>query len=81
MSVFVIGCLEHLRRFLVAEDCSGCERLWGMSGLDKTLRDFGFDAIYKEAPADRAARCDWLLQSLELHHSIAVAQLGRYDLD
>src|SRR6516165_12473436 len=71
MCVFVIGCLEHLRRFLVAEDSSGCERLWGVSGLDKALRHFGFDAVYKQAPADRAAWRYRLLQSLELHHSIA----------
>ena len=50
MGVFVIGCLEHLRRFLIAEDCSGCERLWGMSGLDKALRHFGFDTVARRHP-------------------------------
>src|SRR6516162_5832822 len=71
MCVFVIGCLEHLRRFLVAQDSTGCERLWGVSGLDKALCHFGFDAVHKETTANCATWRYWLLQSVKLYHCVA----------
>ena len=76
MGVFVIGCLEHLRRFLVAENGTGCERFRGVSGRDEALCHFGFDAVDNETAADRATGRYWLVQSFKLYHCVAHRRAG-----
>ena len=74
--MLVVGSLEQFRGAFAADDSSGSQHFWRLSGLGQAIGHLGLDGVHKHASADGGAGSDRCVHPVDRRHRIAHRRAG-----